>query len=268
MPKNNIVDIERMREIESIDSDCRKAHDALLTPEAIHRRQLRTFPMAGALVEVSGMAPDVRVGRVYGFGFFEEATEAALDAIIEILAREQVTRIRFRVAPTHQRADIMAWLSRRGMKRSLFVVQWVASTEPERSVETEFAIQPLRPEDAGRFGQIIAINYRLKAPDSAAFHARLAEIPGMSCAMAFDGISAIGTGALYRKGAGCILEYGTTLAPYRKQGLQCAMIGYRLNEAARLGCSWACASTIGCDRSSRNLRRQGFVKAYDEIVFA
>ncbi len=267
MPKDKAANIEILRQIERIEARCRAGHHALHRPNSEEGRQLQTLSVAGASIEVSGAAPNDRIGRVYGFGIFEQATEAGLDAILETLASTQASHIRFRVPPTEQRAAITEWLLRRGMRRFTFVVHWIASTEPARPMETPYEIRPLCPDDSEKFGQLITLHYHLKAPGSAEFHARLEEMPGMKCFLAFDGDRAIGTGATYSEGTGCIVEYGTTLGPYRRQGLQRAMIGYRLNAAAKAGCHWACASTIGSDRSSRNLARQGFEKAFDAPVF-
>ena len=261
------MDIEVVRRIELIEARCRAGHNALHPPESEQGRQLQTLAAAGATIEISGLRADMRIGRVYGFGMFEPATEAALDSILEILTVARISAIRFRAPPTEQRAEITEWLKQRGMKRSALVVHWFTATAPVRAVDTAHEIRRLRDDERERFGQLIALHYHLKPPDSAAFHARLEEIPGMICYMAFDGEKAVGTGALYLDGEGCIVEYGTTLGPYRKQGLQRATIGYRLNAAAAAGCRWACASTIGSDRSSRNLVRQGFEKAYDAPVF-
>jgi hypothetical protein len=267
MPKAIRANIGTVQQIERIEARCRAGHNALYPPDSRERRHLETIVLGGASVELSGTPKRERIGRVYGFGVFKPATEASLDAILQTLSTAQASQIRFRVPPTGQRAEITEWLTERGLRRSTFVVHWIAATVPVRPVETGYVLRRAGPSEVTRFGELIALHYHLKEPGSAAFHARLEEIPGMACFMAFDGDTAIGTGATYYDGAGCILEYGTTLGPYRKQGLQKAMIGYRLNIAAAAGCEWACASTIGADRSSRNLVRQGFVKAYDAPIF-
>lgn len=266
MPQVQSPDIALVQQIERIETHCRAGHNGLRSPLSTGALHLETIAIGGASVELSG-TPAERIGRVYGFGIYELATEAALDAILQTLSGAQVSQIRFRVPPTRQRAEITEWLTKRGLRRSTFVVHWIAATMPVRSVETDYNVRPAGPGEGERFGELIALHYHLKEPGSAAFHARLEEMPGMACFMAFDGDRAIGTGATYYAEGGCILEYGTTLGPYRKQGLQKAMIGYRLNAAAAAGCEWACASTIGADRSSRNLVRQGFAKAYDVPIY-
>lgn len=265
--KTNSANIETVQKIEHIEALCRARHNQLHHGHSAEGQRVRTLTITGASVEISGAPPDESIGRVYGFGIHEPATETGLDAVLGALAGAGASQIRFRVPPTDQRAEITEWLLQRGLRRSTFVVHWVAPTTPERTLDTSYEIRPLRPGESVRFGELIVLHYRLKAPGSAAFHARLQEIPNRDSFMAFDGETAIGTGATFREGSGCIVEYGTTLAPYRKQGLQRAMIGYRLNAAAAAGCQWACASTIGADRSSRNLVRQGFEKAYDAPVF-
>ena len=267
MPVAVCADIETIRNIARIEARCRAGHQALLTSETSDHELPALVEVGGALLEAAGRPRQGRIGRVYGFGVFEAGTKAALDAILSAAVAEQVTEIRFRVAQIEQREEITAWLLARGMRRSTMVVHWCALTTPLRSVEGAYAIRPMAPSDAAEFGRLIALHYHLKEPGCAELYARLEEISGMTCVLVFDGGTVVGTGATYRDGAGCIVEYGTTLAAYRKQGIQCATIGYRLNAATRAGCEWACASTMGKDRSSHNLVRQGFAHAYDEHVY-
>jgi len=265
--KAGIADIETIRGIERIEELCRAGHDALHRPGSQAARLQYRVSIAGASIEVSGGPPDHRIGRVYSFGIFEPATEKALDKILDALETAKSTQIRFRVPQTDQRAEITNWLLARGLRRSSSMVHWVAQTLPMRPTDTPYEIRRVRNGEMEEFGRLIALHYHLKPADSAEFHSRLEEMPGMACYMAFDGETAIATGANFTAGSGCIVEYGTTLGPYRRQGLQAAMIGYRLNQAAASGCEWACASTMGADRSSRNLVRQGFEKAYDTPVY-
>ena len=268
MKKLLAVPIETIRKIERIDRECRNAHDALYSPEKLEEKGLHTFRVASASVHIRGRGAGKRLGKVYGFGVDSPATSEDLDEILDRLRSEKVSLVRFRVPPTPQHEEISDWLVEKGLKRLTFVVQWLSELDSLRPVESPFPIRTVPNSESEALGQLIATNYRLKDTDSASYHARLGEIPGMQCYMAFDGEVPIATGALYRLGEGCILQYGTTQGAYRKRGIQTAMIGYRSNQAKSMGCQWACASTMTCDRSGRNMQKQGFDRAYDEQVYA
>ena len=238
-----------------------------MLPDSAERRRLLSADIAGAEIHITEQRVDKRVARVYGFGIREVATESGLGEITAFLKEQNVDTVRFRVPPTEHALEVAEWLVQRGMKRSTFVVQWIATCDSIRSVETEFDIRAAQDGDREALGRLIAEGYRIRTPEGVEFHSRIGEIPGMTCYLCFDGEKAIGTGAIYRDHMGCILEYATTEKTYRNRGVQTAMIGFRLNEARKMGCEWACASTMTNDRSSRNLRKQGFVKAYDEQVY-
>ena len=260
--------LEMLQKIEAIESSCRKAHDEIMTPAAKEKQHLLTTEIAGADIRIAGERADKKIARVYGFGVQERVTESDLNEIIDYVRTQNVKSVRFRVPPTAQASEAAEWLVKKGFRRLTFVAVWLAPLESIRPVESDFEIGRLQESRKSEFGQLVATNYRLKSPDDAEYHSRLQEIPGMSCFQCVDDETLIGTGAIYRQGAGCILEYGTTEKTYRNRGIQTAMIGFRLNEAKRMECEWATSSTITNDKSSRNLRKQGFEKAYDDLVYA
>ena len=223
--------------------------------------------VADACIEVSGGPPDKRVGKVLGYGIHEPAKKPDFDAIFDIFAQENITDIRFRVPPTPNMAEIIEWLTERGFRRVTKAIQLLASTEPERPVVTEYLIRRIGEEDAVQFAEIIFKNYANRTPEAFAHYKSKLVTPDVTCFMAFDGETPIGTGVINSHGLGCAFGYGTTLGPYRKRGLQNAMIAYRLNYARTMGHDWACALTFGNDRSSRNLQRQGFKKAYELLIY-
>lgn len=61
--------------------------------------------------------------------------------------------------------------------------------------------------------------------------------------------------------------FGTTVLPHaRKQGVQQAMIEWRLNHARKLGCRWATIGTRPGHITERNVRRLGFQVAYTKVI--
>ncbi len=250
-----------------IENQCARSDQVPALADLAGTGRSHCFEVAGAMIVITGNSDADRIGRVRGFGVNEPATKAGFKTIFAFLDQEKPARVRFRVPPTNERQQVISWLEEKGFKRITFLVQWLTILDPERPVETEHRIQPIGAEHAGEFARIIAENYRTPGQEALRRYEQLVTARGRLCYMAFDGKTPIGTGITYVDSPGCILAYATTIKPYRKQGLQKAMIGYRLNEARKAGCEWGCASTIGQDRSSRNLQRQGFTKAYDEIVY-
>ncbi len=261
------VDTELFK-IEAIDLHCVLAHSALTTPGADARQQARAYQVGDAWIEISGAPPEKRVARARSLGMRFTALEEDMETVFAVLEQERVAKIVFRVLPTQQSDVVAEWLVRKGLKRGVSMMQWIASLEAEQALATDYTIQRIDGEHCAAFARIVVENYKIEASqENLEFYARLPESPGFTCLMAFDGDTPVATGAIYRQEQGCILEYGTTVKSYRNRGLQNAMIAYRLNAARSMGCAWACASTIGNDRSSRNLQRQGFQKAYEELVF-
>ncbi len=261
--------LDWIRRIETLDQKCRQAHLALQTPEETRKwgSRVHHLPEAQITIYVTDSEPGRRVGRAYGLGLYGTASESVIDNVLGLMIDERVNDLRFPISQIPQRPEIQGWLLRRDFKRSSNFIQWRTPTTPRRQVDTPYTIETLGSSRNESLGALIAANYHLKEPVGAEFHSRLPEMEGMKCYLTFDQGLAIGTGALYHIGEGCLLEYGSTIGSHRKQGHQCAMIGHRLNEADGLGCTWACSSTMGYDRSSRNLRRQGFEKVYDDWVF-
>lgn len=57
-----------------------------------------------------------------------------------------------------------------------------------------------------------------------------------------------------------------TLQKYRGQGLQQALLGYRLHLARKLGCDFAACTAVPDGQSARNLERLGFQLIYTQAV--
>lgn len=80
----------------------------------------------------------------------------------------------------------------------------------------------------------------------------------------FDG-RMIGGGAIFRSVAAAHLAGLSVLPEYRRRGIQQALIAWRLNEAARLGCRIATVGSRPGHGTERNVRRKGFALAYSKV---
>jgi len=82
-----------------------------------------------------------------------------------------------------------------------------------------------------------------------------------------DGEVAGGCGGRIIPEARIAALYGTaTLPPFRRRGVQTALIACRLHEAALAGCEYAVVSTQPGTGSQHNLERRGFRVAYTKAV--
>jgi len=86
--------------------------------------------------------------------------------------------------------------------------------------------------------------------------------------MAFDGTRPVAIAAL------CIFEElgylmaAATAESHRKRGEQQALIAKRIERAEQKGCSMLVSETLHMlEHSYRNLRRAGFVEAYEKEVY-
>ncbi len=82
-----------------------------------------------------------------------------------------------------------------------------------------------------------------------------------------SGQAAGGAAAALRDGL-AILFADSTVAAFRRQGLQRELISARLNEALARGCDLATASTAPGSASQRNYERMGFQVVYTKVTFA
>lgn len=84
---------------------------------------------------------------------------------------------------------------------------------------------------------------------------------------AVDGEPA-GAAILDIRGDLALLSSGSTRPAMRGRGVQAALIEARLAEAARRGCTTACAGSYFGNASMRNLQRAGFVTAFVRGIWA
>jgi N-acetylglutamate synthase-like GNAT family acetyltransferase len=78
----------------------------------------------------------------------------------------------------------------------------------------------------------------------------------------------VGAGGLYDHGGVAELGGASTLAAFRRRGVQSALVARRLADAYALGCDSAMVVTAPGATSQRNLQRLGFVVAYTKTVLA
>jgi hypothetical protein len=91
--------------------------------------------------------------------------------------------------------------------------------------------------------------------------------PGIRCYLgtAEDG-DAVGGAAFAARDGVALLFADSTVARFRRRGVQSELIRARLNDAIALGCDLAAASTLPGTGSQRNYERMGFQVAYTRVT--
>lgn len=260
---------EMVQLVESTDRRCAQSVRSRLSDAQIRERGMRIWERDGAHILVETKQTGERAGRVSGFGWESTPDRAAFDRIITDLRDEAVDTIHFSILPGPKVSEIIGWLKGAGFARRQRSVHWIRATETVQTAsDSPYDIRRVTKRvDLEEFARIVAINYHYKPGADLTRQLEEFSSPHTACFLACIDGEPVGTGSMILVENSCALGYGTTLSPYRKRGVQNAMIAARLRYAKEAGCGWATASTMGYDRSSRNIVRQGFTKAYESLPF-
>lgn len=91
--------------------------------------------------------------------------------------------------------------------------------------------------------------------------------PGFVIARSRSDGRPLGCASMAVRGPVATLGGMSTLPDERRQGVQVALIGHRLELAARLGCDMAVTTAMPGGASERNLIRSGFGVVYTKVIF-
>jgi GNAT superfamily N-acetyltransferase len=93
-----------------------------------------------------------------------------------------------------------------------------------------------------------------------------ARAPEMRRYLARVGGEPAGAGSLHLGGGVALLAGAATLPPFRRRGVQAALLAHRLADARRAGCELAAVTTSPGTQSMANSLRQGFSLLYARVV--
>lgn len=88
----------------------------------------------------------------------------------------------------------------------------------------------------------------------------------MACYLARRNGQIAGGGSIRHTAGIAQLCGASTLPNHRRNGVQAALLGARLADAARAGCELAVVTTLPGSRSQHNVQRQGFSLLYVRAV--
>jgi hypothetical protein len=139
--------------------------------------------------------------------------------------------------------------------------------DPNIQVSTDLRIRRVGREYAAECASIARQAFEMPS-HLEIWLANLVARPGWQHYLAFEGDTAVGTGAIYIHNNVGWLSFGGTLPTHRKRGSQGAIMAQRIRDAAAAGCDWIVTETDEDtpehpNPSYHNMLRTGFKLAYD-----
>jgi GNAT superfamily N-acetyltransferase len=130
-------------------------------------------------------------------------------------------------------------------------------------------VGPATPAEANVWARTVAQGF-VEQPEIPPALLEIVELPGhapgVTCFLArVDGQPAGGATLVVQQGV-ALVNGASTLPPFRRQGVQTALLQARRAAAAAAGCDLAMTCTRPGTPSQRNVERQGFQVAYTRVV--
>jgi GNAT superfamily N-acetyltransferase len=238
-------------------------------------------PIAGGHMIFAGLGSPI--GRAVGMGFNAPVTEADFDQLENFyFSRKAPSQLDY--CPLTD-ISLLEIARRRGYGIAELNNVLARKLDPSETFPpgpAGFTIRAGKIEEALAFSRIVRQSFFPDGGEPAGFDEMMAPLfafPGAITFVAEAGAEAaagaMGDSAkMAATGAGLIIPehkiialFGAgTLQPYRRRGLQTAILQRRLEVAARAGCEYAVIVTLGGTTSMRNAERLGFTVAYSKAT--
>jgi GNAT superfamily N-acetyltransferase len=218
----------------------------------------------GGLLVFAGADSPLTRGRGVGMG--AAVTPADVDRL-EAFFLSRGARVTLQVCP-FAHPSLFEELARRGYR---FVEIEHVST---RALEQGFSPAPLpsgievratTPDEATLWATTVARGFAdddSASAETIAAGTAMIRTRGALCFLAFAGGEAAGAGAMTMRDGLASLFATSVRAPFRRRGVQAALLDARLALAARSGCDLATVTTSPGSPSQRNVERRGFRVVY------
>lgn len=240
-------------------------------------------PGARVLEVAGGVAAFARPGspmnKAIGFGFAGPLGAADVDAILE-LARAGGEPVRAEIS-TLVDPSILAAFSARGFALQAFehvlglrLARAVTASEPAAGI---VVTRTGGPEDEVAWGEVAVEGFAVPDGTGAAedelprdalvqVMEDFARAPGLERYVArVDGVPAGAASCRFDRGIAQLCG-ATTLAAFRRRGVQRALLAARLADASRRGCDLAVVTTAPGSQSQANVQRHGFAPLYARAI--
>ena len=260
----DFVDLEfarRLEMAEMIFPDC---------VESLHRYSpsdpIAAAHVAGGIAFFGGVT--YPANQCVGIGLHGEVTAADIDRV-EDFFRSRGVPSTIVVSPlAHE--SLRALVGQRGYAIAEFnsvLIRRIHAEEPF-SVPPGVIIECVTAETAKPWMRAIAEGFAQDISAAEDVFGGFAALPGALAFLArIEGEVVGGCGGRVIPEARIAALFGTaTLPPFRRRGVQTALIAQRLHEAAKANCEYAVVSTHPGSGSQRNMERRGFRLAYTKVV--
>lgn len=257
-----------LRSVELIEAESALSQHQC-APEAIGRRlRMTSYRIGQTTLVLTRNSQNASYNRWIAAGIAEPASESQLDDVIERAREHGCRTLMVQIGARARPADLTEWLEERGFRNVHPTAKLWRTGAPLHRAAAPAGIRVLKVGTAHRskWVDVVSRVWRSYGSRRAWYEAR-ARAPGWQHFIAWHGDEAVGAGALFAgetaEGRAGHLVDGVTLKPYRRRGVQGALIRKRISAARRLGCTALTSETAPpLPRmplvSYRNLRRQGF----------
>lgn len=212
--------------------------------------------LRGAVAPLSPM-----LNQIVGLGVDGPATETALDRALTAIGDDVACYVA--VAPGARPAEILQWLSDRGLEPGWGWMMFRRGTEPAAAPSTSLRLVRVGADEALDFGRIVATGYGL--PEAVVPWTAQAYDLGWDCWLAVDGDEPAAAAGVFIDEGVAYLGFAATLPDHRGKGGQGALLAARIDHARAAGCTVVITET-GERRddlpsnSYRNILRAGFTE--------
>lgn len=236
-------------------------------PAVIEAAGLSVAPMDGVVVLAANRTDVLALNRAMGLGLNGSVPEAAIDGVLDVLARCGSPRFFVPVAPVAGHGDLAQALAGKGLRH---YNNWIrlsrGVTDIPTPTGTDLEVREIDRASAAAFGGIVATAFGYP-PAVAPLAGQTVGRPGWRHYLAYDGETPAAAAAMYLAGGTAWFGFAATDAGFRKRGAQQSLVVRRLRDAAAAGCSRVSVETaedsvVKDAPSFRNLKRLGFSVAY------
>ena len=233
---------------------------------------IETVNIGSALALVAtSVSGSLNMNRVIGLGIAEPATETMVDGIAD-LYRPRGLSFGIEAGPLATPSDLTGWLRARCIRRGVgtamhYRVARPIAQEPDREVQVIRAPRSSIREVA----DICCSVFRMPKAAHMLIEGT-ADQPGWRQWLAICNGEPVGAALSFVGERVGWLGWDATLPAFRGRGIQSALIGERVTEAALAGCDHVTSETAvngaaGGDPSFRNYQRAGFSVAYERATY-
>lgn len=204
--------------------------------------------------------------RVVGLGLASQATLKQIEQILDYYGEQRIKRFAVELSPLATPNKIVNWLEESGFHESDGAAKMWRDGSPIQNEHIDFHIRRIDATEASDWFTVMSTVFTQFRNRREWYEARF-NVPQWHHYLAYDGDELVAVAAMYVQDGAAHLTDAATLAPFRRRGIQKAMVHQRVFDGLELGCSWFTSETAAPKPrnplvSHRNLHRSGFERAY------